>query len=149
MNRVKSLRHIFIYSICLVWLSACSIDSFFSRPAAIAGVTGAIVGSAVGLAIGADVGKIALNTAVNGAIGLGVGVLVGAMYYEYSNRYQKSIVVRQAAEINQAQVDIEAMRHEVNDSTKLGQAETKSWNDRYILVYPNEPFEPAIGSFAY
>lgn len=149
MNRVNTLRHIFISFLCLVWLSACSIDSFFSHEAAVGGAAGAVVGSIVGLAIGASVGEIALNTAVNGAIGLGAGVLVGAMYYEYASRYQKSIVVRQVEEINQAQVDIEAMRHEVNDSTKLGQAETKSWNDRYILVYPNEPFEPAIGSFAY
>jgi hypothetical protein len=127
--------------------AGCSPGAFLSGEAGIGSLGGAAVGSAVGAVIGADKGNMTANIAANGLIGAGVGLLGGAIAHgmgEAGGKKQE-IVLREAKMIDENQKEIDLLRQEVDDSTKWGRAETKSWNERYLGEDPSEPYQgPSI-----
>ena len=133
---------IFAITLGLSVAVGCSPQAITSYEAVSSTVVGGVLGAGVGAAIGTAVGETAKNVAVNSAIGAGAGLLVGAMINEM-NRKQRVVVVRQAETIGENQKRIDALRKEVDDSTKWGQGEIRSWDQRYLDHNPNYPYQGA------
>ena len=131
-------------------LAACSAGSAFTQSGALGTVLGGAAGAGIGASLGKQHGETELGALVGGSIGAGLGLISGAIIHEQSEQMarKEEIVVRQAAAVSPEQLEIDALRKEINASSDWGRNETKSWEDRYEGSRSNSPYQgPASSTY--
>ena len=134
----------------MLFFTSCSASSAFTQSGGLGALFGGAAGAGIGAAVGDQHGEAQLGAAVGGAIGAGLGLLTGGIIHEQNEATAKQdeIVVRQAAAVSREQLEIDALRKQVNESSDWGGNETKPWEERYNGSNPNRPYQgPASSTF--
>ena len=76
---------------------------------------------------------------LNTSLALGLAVSLAAC--STGDRGNRVVIVREANPINKELKQLSEERARIDDETKLGRGETKSWNERYQGYNPERPYQ--------
>lgn len=146
-SKLGSVLFIGFITIASCSFAGCAPASYASSQAAGGTLIGAAVGSGVGWLLGNEVGSKTENVLLNSAIGGGIGLLVGSLLHEQNIRLarKREIVTREARLMSKNQMELDALREQVYESSSWGKNESSPWNKRYLDNAPNIPYQgPSI-----